>query len=848
VGVVLSRLTVWTAALLMVTAGHGMVCAESDVVIERGMRLDDALKRLQDAGLGIVFSSELVAAGMIVRDAPPLDDLRTAAETILRSHGLAVEEGPGGFLVVVRGSPAPATVEGVALTTNGRPPELPVFVSVQGGKERAAVDEDGRFELEVRSYGTVSLQVAGPFHDPATVTLDLRPGERHRLQVELSPSTVFLREIVVTPSHYRLDDEVGFTVQPLTRDQIKRMPHFADDLYRAVRRLPGATGGDYSARVNIRGGVTDEMLVLLDGMELHDPFHLNGFQDLFSTVDSETVGRVDLLTGGFPATFGDRLSGVMDIKTRTPQAKIAGGLDIGSLNGRVSSEGVLDDDRGTWLVSARGWYPDVVVDLAGQVTDRIRTDFYDAFVKVTRRVSSRTVVGAHALGSFDDLGYETADAESFENAHADDASLHVWLSAMTDWSARLRSTFLVSHGRLRQDREGATFDVEDGELTVDDVRTFSATGLKTDWSFDLDGRHLLRWGGGFQIQRAEYRYRRVGDPSGTAAHGGGAVTTDLEPDGYVLSAFATDRFRLSPTVVVEAGVRWDHQSWMGEHQLSPRLNLRWRIAPLSNLRFAWGRFHQSQRLNELQVEDGVTAFSTAQQSDHWLIGYEHVFGNGLELRTELYRKDQGRVRSRFENQFNPLELFPEAGVDRILVAPSRATSEGVEVLLRRDSADGLSWWLNLSASRAEDRVDGVWTPRSWDQPFAAAVGVDFDLPRSWTLSMSGTYRSGWPTTRVTGEVVGWEGDEPVVELSPGPRNEDRYGDYFRIDGRATRTWSRNPGEFALVLEILNVTNHRNECCTEGFTWTVADDGSVEVTPEIRRWAPVVPSVTARWRW
>jgi hypothetical protein len=71
VGVVLSRLTVWTAALLMVTAGHGMVCAESDVVIERGMRLDDALKRLQDAGLGIVFSSELVAAGMIVRDAPP---------------------------------------------------------------------------------------------------------------------------------------------------------------------------------------------------------------------------------------------------------------------------------------------------------------------------------------------------------------------------------------------------------------------------------------------------------------------------------------------------------------------------------------------------------------------------------------------------------------------------------------------------------------------------------------------------------------------------------------------------------------------------------------------------------
>ena len=139
------------------------------------------------------------------------------------------------------------------------------------------------------------------------------------------------------------------------------MPHAADDLYRAVKRLPGAAGGDFTAKINVRGGEQDELLVILDGLELYEPFHLKDFQSVFSIIDSEAIGGVDFLTGGFPVQYGDRMSGVMDITVATPTGPATTAIDISTINARLVTQGSFNEDRGRYFVSARAWYPAAIV-------------------------------------------------------------------------------------------------------------------------------------------------------------------------------------------------------------------------------------------------------------------------------------------------------------------------------------------------------------------------------------------------------------------------------------------------------------------------------------------------------
>ena len=117
----------------------------------------------------------------------------------------------------------------------------------------------------------------------------------------LAPMPVAIDQITVTPSRFTIYAAEPERRQFLSREEVRSIPHFSDDLYRALAHVPGTAGQDVSARFNIRGGKEDEVEVLIDGAEIYDPFHVRDLFRVFSTIDSEAVGAVDVLTGGFPA-------------------------------------------------------------------------------------------------------------------------------------------------------------------------------------------------------------------------------------------------------------------------------------------------------------------------------------------------------------------------------------------------------------------------------------------------------------------------------------------------------------------------------------------------------------------
>ena len=159
----------------------------------------------------------------------------------------------------------------------------------------------------------------------------------------------------MTGSRYRLAGSMGSDAAArISADEMSALPALAGDALRAVTRLPGIAGVGISARPHVRGGLQDEVLFSVDGIELLDPFHLGDFQGLVSAVDDRAVASMDVYTGGFPARYGKRMSGVMDLSTALAPDEFDTelGLSLYELSALTRGQ-ELAGRPGDWLLSVR---------------------------------------------------------------------------------------------------------------------------------------------------------------------------------------------------------------------------------------------------------------------------------------------------------------------------------------------------------------------------------------------------------------------------------------------------------------------------------------------------------------
>lgn len=745
---------------------------------------------------------------------------------------------------------AQGEITGRVVSRSDRQPLAAVQVVVLESGAETLSDEEGKFGFPAVAVGTYSLEARlSGFVVERIEGVEVVDGEATDVLFELVPASPTLDEIVVTPSQFSLLRREPVGGEFLTGVEIDRMPHLSDDLFRAVGRLPGVSGGDISARFNIRGGEEDEVLVLIDGLEIYEPFHLKDFQSVFSIVDSEAVGGVDFMTGGFSAEYGDRMSGVLDITTASPPDRRHTELGISFINARVLSQGTIGDDKGEWLVSARRGYLDIVLDFVDPGGEFDPT-YYDALGKYQRTIGEGTTLSGNLLAAYDDVLFDSEDDD--ERADASYGNAYAWLNLSALMSPRALSRTVISVGRVERDRSGGV-DNSGTQSQVRDERDFDVFALRQDWSLQLGRRHYLKAGVEARSFEAHYDYRSrsvFSDPFITG--GGPPVVVEresfLEPSGESYGAYLADRIRLFAPLTVELGVRWDQQTYLEpeDDQVSPRANLVYQIGQRTALRAGWGRFHQSQRIHELQVEDGVDTFFPAQRSEHQVISLEHAFKRGLTLRLEAYRKEITDVRPRFENLFDPIEIFPEAEADRVAIAPERAEAEGLEVTVRHSGRGPVHWWATYILSSAEDRIDGEWVPRSWDQEHAFQLGVNYRPGEKWNFNLYGIYHTGWPTTGVTARLEQAPDGSLVIVPSLGPRNGERFDDFHRLDFRASRKVEVGKGSFAFFIEVLNLLNRENPCCVDDFSFTPRPDGTVEVRRSEDYWLPIIPSFGFAW--
>jgi hypothetical protein len=652
---------------------------------------------------------------------------------------------------------------------------------------------------------------------------------------------VALESIVVTPSHFTILTSEAEGHQFLSREEVRKVPHIGDDVYRAFDRLPGITGHEISARFNVRGGQEDEVEVVMDGAEIYDPFHVRDLFRAFSTIDSEAIGAVDVITGGFPLQYGGRLSGVIDISSLKPAARHHTEIGMGILNQRVLTTGTLRNGSSEYLLSFRRGYLHELLKLIDKDNKGINPSYYDLLGKTETTLNDRTVASADVFLSGDAL--KITDTEG--HAHGSYSDRYAWINLRNALSPKLFTQTVVSVGRLASHRVGDYENSAEAGMVNDD-HAFAFAALRNDSSWDVSERNVVK--AGFTAKRLTARYDYAGSAiiQASLLHFNNPPDTisrseRMDIDGSDLSVYAADRAAITPHFVIEAGLRADAQSYAPDStHVAPRINASYALGAHATLRASWGRFYQAQGLNELQIEDGVTTFFPAERSDHALLGAEYDFGNGYSGRAEVYDKRFMQIRPRYENIFDRTVIYPELRADRLRIDAIRGSARGGELLLRRVGTP-LSGWISLGRASARDILnDGLVSrevPRAWDQRNTATFNVDYRLGAKWNFDMAGVYHSGWPTTPVIGFVA-----NGFFHTRLGAYNSERLSAYRRVDVRASYNIETSHGGLSFFVELFNVLGIRNVTSVNGYSFTGDNNGNITSSRRLTEAAlGVVPS-------
>ncbi|MFQ5701267.1 MAG: carboxypeptidase regulatory-like domain-containing protein [Acidobacteriota bacterium] len=534
--------------------GSGEVFCATTRSLYYGRSLVEVLQELQSNGLNVIFSSAVVHGRILVTVEPSATEPRAILDEILSPLGLEARDGPGHSILIVRapGGSDTGILRGRVVSAARGAPIGGATVKIMETPDHATTLPDGTFEIRHVAPGTYEVSVeASGFLPWSSRPVHLEPHATRGLAVYMEAQPTYLEEVVVTPSRLSLVQQDQTSRLTISDDDMVLAPTFGGDISRVIESLPGVTAPDNSAAFNVRGSQARDVSIVLDGLELYEPFHLLRFQSPFSLVDSEIVERIDFTGGAFTADHGDRLGGVVEVSTWAPDDPHRAHVGVGTLNSRVSYGGPIAGQPASWLASARAWYPESIRDSVELGETGIDPRFEDAYFSLSRNVSPKTVLSAHALLAHDRLefnevgGNETVDASS--------KSGYFWLRAMKSWAGDVISETVLSAGRIDRDREGFS-EPEDDLVIVDDNRTLDFFGLKNDVTWQVSDAHLLRFG--LDVRRLDAKYRYTSGPADDVAS---QTSIRLDPEGTSIGGYISHRARIASGFATELGVRVDRQ-------------------------------------------------------------------------------------------------------------------------------------------------------------------------------------------------------------------------------------------------------------------------------------------------
>ena len=674
-----------------------------------------------------------------------------------------------------------------------------VTVVLAGTRWGGTTDANGHYALAGIPPGTYTLRVQSLGYLAATDTLVLGPGDLVR-HIRLVPQAVEVGETVVEA---RRTESGASDVAPgrtlLQIRELRAAPAAIEaDPIRAVQTLPGvATLSDFSVGLYVRGGTPDQNLILLDGADLYNVDHLFG---LFSTFPADATKSAELLRGGFPARYGDRLSSVLNVvSSEGNKEQFQGSAGASLLASRLTLQGPVG--RGSYLLSGRRTHLDPLLALAGSRLGArwLRYNFYDLQGKTHQVLSDADQVTVSTYGGNDALAYRF-ERFDFDVQWGNRAISSRWTHV---FSSQFIGNLVLAGSRFASETRFNTEDVR-----MHERNRLTDQSLRCDLAYTAGAAHTVEVG--WLAKRLQSRYA-----FGEATQ----EWMDVGARGSQYAAYVQDEWRLTPLWTAQAGLRYSRASNGGYSGWDPRVSMRYQVGRDTYLKAAVGEYRQylfrlSREFQGISLLSSIWVMtdSTAAPSraTHGVVGLESRV-LGLDLDLEAWCKS---YRGLYELNYDNVTSVRIGDILRR--GPGRAW--GADLLVKHQSGRH-SGWLSVSTGISERTIAGLntgadGTPRPFNSKFDRRLQTNlvysWQLGRRWALSTRAAAASGQPYTEVLGR--------GEVELPSGIRwpfndlgalNGVRLPAYQRLDVGLERRFRCRSWDLTASLQVVNVTNHRN---------------------------------------
>lgn len=682
--------------------------------------------------------------------------------------------------------------------------ELLIGVSVKVSEDPAinvVANEYGFYSLSLPE-GNYTLIISNPGYKD--FEQQIKVDQNIKLDLPLIPQeteTKAIDEVVVTAIKKDKNlTSAQMGAETLNIKNIEKLPVLfgEKDVMKTIQLLPGIkSNGEGSSGFSVRGGATDQNLILLDEAPVYNASHLLGF---FSTFNSDALKDASIIKGNSPAQYGGRLSSVLDVKMKDGNNKdynVNGG--IGLISSRLSVEGPIQKEKSSFIVSGRRTYADLFLKTSKDYKDN-KLYFYDLNLKANYQINENNRIYLSGYFGRDVLGL----GDTFNTDWGNTTATLRWNSII---SSKLFSntSFIYSNYdyKISLKNDDTVFDLNSK------IRDWN---LKQDFTWFAGNKHSVKFG-----LQSIYHTLTPSSASGTT------VSSFARNPRYSWenAVYINDDYKATEKLTINYGARLSMFSVLGGDtfntyengiltdskflekgkfgktyvNLEPRISANYRINEVSSVKGGYSRNTQNLHLlsnsnsgNPTDQWIGSSYTVKPEIADQISLGYSRNFNsNNYELNAEVYYKDM-------KNQIdfkNGAQIGFDTGADvesELLFGKGRAY--GLELIAKKKSGK-LTGWISYTLSKTERKINGInnneWYNARMDKTHDLSIVATYQLNPKWSFSGLFVYSTGNAVTFPTGkyELNG----QTIFQYSN--RNADRMPAYHRMDLSATYEPSSN---------------------------------------------------------
>ncbi len=736
---------------------------------------------------------------------------------------------PGG----AHGGPVHAhSVGSLAGTVTDKYTRQPLFatdVVVVGTGLGGITDRHGKFKISDVPVGTYQVTVSMMGYELGVVDdVEVKGGSVTTMRFGLYPRVLDIGlKVLVEANHFHKDSEKPTSFRTLTAQEMRYSPGSMEDVFRVLQSMPGVSPADMTnSNLIVRGGDPSENRTLFENIEIPRALHFGrpgGTIGGISIVSPSLLKRVEFLTGGFPARYGDRVSSVFEMKLRDGSSTDYStdfNLNMGGFS--LSADGPLPGG-GTMLFSVRRGVFDLLTSTMGVPA---LPSYWDAVGKVTYDLGSSNRLSLVGFYFPDDLEI-AADSEN-ENRHGNWTGLDLqrsdhgralglnWRYLMGERGYVLTTASHVSNSWTTSRGTG-----EEPELVGDAIRE-EEFQLKSELNRRLSDRVNVRLG---VFARQIHSEQNTWSVSDTTASGefipGYRVTHNPDPT-YKAGSYVQATVRPFSRASLTSGLRYDYYDFTGESKVSPRLGMALSLTERTTLNAAYGHYYQTAALWQVASHLSNTSLRSSS-SVHYVAGLEHLFSGNTQISVEAYHKELS-------------DVFVHDYSTRMTTNNGSGHARGVELCIQRKMSRGLVGSVAYTYA-VSVRRDGESLPEyysEFDRPHNLTLVGSYTPSDKWRVGAKFFYATGSPYTPVVGsEQV--DGEWYTVR---GTKNSARYPDYHMLDIRIDRSFQFANWKLMAYLDVWNVYARQNVTL---YTYSIDETGTVTrtVPDEAPRMVPIL---------